>query len=62
LKDGRTVSKRRDSYKGMPAEPLTSEDLKRKFMLLTGGVNDAASAARFARLEQMVTAKTFSVA
>jgi hypothetical protein len=46
----------------MPAEPLTSEDLKRKFMLLTGGVNDAASAARFARLEQMVSAKTFSVA
>ena len=61
LKDGRTVSKRRDSYKGMPAEPLTSEDLKRKFMLLTGGVNDALSAARFARLEQMVSAKNFSV-
>ena len=62
LKDGRKVSKRRDSYKGMPAEPLTTEDLKRKFMLLTGGAGDAASAARFERLEKMVAAKTFSVA
>ena len=61
LKDGRKVSKRRDSYKGMPAEPLTTEDLKRKFMLLTGGANDAASAARFERLEKMALAKTFSV-
>ena len=62
LKDGRKVSKRRDSYKGMPAEPLTTEDLKRKFMLLTGGASDAASAARFERLEKMASAKTFSVA
>ena len=62
LKDGRKVSKRRDSYKGMPAEPLTTEDLKRKFMLLTGGAGDAVSAARFERLEKMVAAKTFSVA
>lgn len=62
LKDGRKVSKRRDTYKGMPAEPLTSEDLKHKFMLLTGGAGDAASAARFGRLEKMASAKTFSVA
>ena len=46
----------------MPAEPLTTEDLKRKFMLLTGGASDAASAARFERLEKMASAKTFSVA
>jgi hypothetical protein len=46
----------------MPADPLTRDDLKRKFMLLTGGANDAASAARFERLEKMTEAKTFSIA
>jgi hypothetical protein len=29
--------------------------------LLTGGAGDAASAARFGRLEKMAEAKTFSV-
>ncbi len=62
LKDGRKVGKRRDVYKGMPADPLSREELKRKFMLLTGGADDAGSAARFERLEKMADAKTFSVA
>jgi 2-methylcitrate dehydratase PrpD len=62
LKDGRKVSKRCDVYKGMPADPLSREELKRKFMLLTGGADDAGAAARFERLEKMVEAKIFSVA
>ena len=62
LKDGRKVSKRADIYKGMPADPLSREELKRKFMLLTGGANDDAAAARFERLEKMADAKKFSVA
>lgn len=62
LKDGREVTRRCDVYKGMPADPLTRDDLKRKFMLLTGGADDAASAARFERLESMADAKIFSIA
>ena len=62
LKDGRKLSKSRDVYKGMPADPLNRDELKRKFMLLTGGANDAASAARFERLEKMTEAKKFSIA
>ncbi len=62
LKDGRKLSKRLDVYKGMPADPLSRDELKRKFMLLTGGANDAASAARFERLEKMSEQKSFSVA
>jgi len=62
LKDGRKVSKRADIYRGMPADPLNRDELKRKFMLLTGGADDAAAAARFERLEKMADAKTFSVA
>jgi 2-methylcitrate dehydratase PrpD len=62
LKDGRKVSKRGDVYKGMPADPLSRDELKRKFMLLTGGANDAASAARFERLEKIAEAGNFSIA
>lgn len=62
LKDGRTLVKRGDVYRGMPADPLSRDELKRKFMLLTGGAGDAAAAARFERLEQMATAPRFTVA
>ena len=62
LKDGRKLTKRGDVYRGMPADPLSRDELKRKFMLLTGGAGDAASAARFERLEQMAAAPRFSVA
>jgi len=62
LKDGRKLVRRCDVYKGMPADPLNREELKRKFMLLTGGGSDAASAARFERLEKMADAGTFSIA
>jgi 2-methylcitrate dehydratase PrpD len=62
LKDGRKLVRKLDVYKGMPADPLSRDELKRKFMLLTGGAGDAASATRFERLEKMADAAAFSVA
>ncbi len=62
LKDGRELAQCCDVYKGMPANPLSRDELRRKFLLLTGGVNDAESARRFERLESVEKQARFSLA
>jgi 2-methylcitrate dehydratase PrpD len=54
LKDGRVLARDGNTYKGMPADPLTREDLKRKFMLLCADMEAGAAEdifARWAKLE-----------
>jgi 2-methylcitrate dehydratase PrpD len=46
LKDGRELSRDGNTYKGMPADPLSRADLRRKFMLLCADV-DAKAADNF---------------
>ncbi len=61
LKDGREFARECDKFKGTPAEPLTREDLRRKFMLLTTEMG-AKAAPLFERLEKIESQPVFSVA
>ena len=49
LKDGREFLRDSDSFKGMPDDPLSGADLRRKFMLLTADMGDAAAGLRHPR-------------
>ena len=54
LKDGRTLTRDGNTYKGMPADPLTRDELRRKFMLLCADTDAAAAKdifERWAKLE-----------
>jgi 2-methylcitrate dehydratase PrpD len=61
LKDGREVACARETFRGMPSDPLDAADVKRKFTLLTGGMGEAASAKLYERLENMESMKAFSL-
>jgi 2-methylcitrate dehydratase PrpD len=62
LKDGREFARNGDWFKGMPDHPLTRAELRRKFMLLSAGGDDAAAQRRFERLERLETQPKFSPA
>ena len=62
LKDGREFARDGDWFKGMPDHPLTRPELRRKFMLLSAGTDDAAAARRFERLEHLESQPSFSPA
>jgi 2-methylcitrate dehydratase PrpD len=53
LKDAREYSRDRDTYKGMPADPLTRAELKQKFMLLTAVLPGGRQANLFDRFENL---------
>jgi len=53
LKDGREFERDRNSYKGMPDDPLSAAELRRKFMLLAAGGENAAAARMFERLQNL---------
>jgi 2-methylcitrate dehydratase PrpD len=40
LKDGRKLEKRADSFKGMPTDPVSRDDMQSKFMRLTSDMGD----------------------
>jgi 2-methylcitrate dehydratase PrpD len=61
LKNGREFVRECDSFKGMPENPLNREELRRKFMMLTAGMGDAAAAGLFGRLEALETQARFSL-
>jgi 2-methylcitrate dehydratase PrpD len=61
LRDGREVARDGDTFKGMPADPLSRAELRRKFTLLTADSGAAAAASLFDRLERMETQKCFSL-
>ena len=53
LKDGRELSCDGNTYKGMPADPLTRADLKRKFMLLCADMDANAANDLFDRWSKL---------
>ena len=61
LKDGREVARDGETFKGMPSDPLSRAELRRKFMLLTADSGEAPAAALFGRLEHMETQTHFSL-
>jgi 2-methylcitrate dehydratase PrpD len=62
LKDKRQVSGEYTSFKGMPADPLTGADLKRKFLLLTADLGKERSAALYDKLSWLESLDKFSLA
>ncbi|MGZ8228699.1 MAG: MmgE/PrpD family protein [Burkholderiales bacterium] len=62
LKDGREVARDAETFKGMPSDPLSPSELKRKFMLLTADMGEAQRTALFERLERMENLKRFTLA
>ena len=53
---------RRGGFSWSEIDVDSDDELRRKFLLLTGGLNDAASAQRFERLEAAEKQPRFSVA
>ena len=53
LKDGSQFSQNTESSKGQPAQPLSSVELRRKFMLLTAAMGEAAAERLYERLEHL---------
>ncbi len=62
LKDGREFTRIGETFKGMPGDPLSSEDMRRKFMLLTAGRDPASAERLLSRLENLEKQATFSLA
>jgi 2-methylcitrate dehydratase PrpD len=63
LRYGRELSLDRNSYQGMPQEPLTADELRRKFTLLTAEAADERAIARtFERLQNLEREAKFSAA
>jgi 2-methylcitrate dehydratase PrpD len=61
LRDGRTVEREEHTFKGMPADPLDREALKRKFTRLTAELGEARSNALFDRLANMESLPAFTL-
>jgi 2-methylcitrate dehydratase PrpD len=53
LKDGRTLTRRVDSFKGTPEQPLDRAEMREKFLLLTRHCDGAAMARLFDRLQNL---------
>ena len=53
LNDGRTLSRRVDSFKGTPEQPLDRAEMRDKFLLLTKACDGAAMARLFDRLQNL---------
>lgn len=62
LKDGREFTRDGESFKSMPDQPLSRAELRRKFMLLTADMGEAAAARLWDRLERIETDPKFSFA
>jgi 2-methylcitrate dehydratase PrpD len=53
LKDGRTLSRRVNSFKGTPEQPLDRDEMRDKFLLLTRHCDRNAMARLFERLQNL---------
>ena len=61
LQDRREFSKEGATYKGMPGDPFTIDDLRRKFMLLTSNYKIATAEKIFAALRILEAQAVFSM-
>ena len=63
LKDGREFAHDGNTFKGMLADPLTREDLRKKFMTLTASIlGEARAKQQFEHLDQLETQPHFHLA
>ena len=62
LKSGSELSRLRDTYKGMPADPLTRAELKQKFLLLTAALPGTDPTQLFERFEKLETQQRVALA
>jgi 2-methylcitrate dehydratase PrpD len=53
LKDGRALSRRVESFKGTPEQPLDRAEMREKFLLLTKACDGTAMARLFERLQNL---------
>ena len=53
LKDGRTLTRHVESFKGTPEEPLDRAEMREKFLLLTKACDQKAMARLFDRLQNL---------
>lgn len=53
LKDGRSLTRRVESFKGTPEQPLDRAEMRDKFLLLTKACDGAAMARLFERLQNL---------
>ncbi|MBI2295621.1 MAG: MmgE/PrpD family protein [Betaproteobacteria bacterium] len=60
LKDGREVSVEAQDFKGMPAKPLTREELREKFLKLVAHRDRAKAERLFAQLAEVEKVEDFS--
>jgi len=58
LKDGRELSRKVSTYKGMPERPLDRAELKEKFLLLTRHLDRGKMGAMFDRLQRLEDEKS----
>ncbi|AMN41001.1 MmgE/PrpD family protein [Rhodoplanes sp. Z2-YC6860] len=58
LKDGRVLTRRVDSFKGTPEQPLSVEEMREKFLLLTRHCDGKAMARLFERLQNLENEKS----
>ena len=57
LKDGRALTRRVDSFKGTPEQPLDRSEMREKFLLLTRHCDGKAMARLFERLQNIENEK-----
>jgi 2-methylcitrate dehydratase PrpD len=62
MADGRVLTAARDTYRGMPAEPLDAAQLRSKFMRLTTELGAQRAASLFERLHQLENQASLSFA
>ena len=53
LKDGRALTRRVESFKGTPEQPLDRAEMREKFLLLTKSCDRMAMARLFERLQNI---------
>jgi 2-methylcitrate dehydratase PrpD len=58
LKDGRVLTRRVDSFKGTPEQPLSVDEMREKFLLLTRHCDGKAMARLFERLQNLENEKS----
>ena len=58
LKDGRSFSERTTTFMGTPDQPMTQEQLREKFLMLTREFGEANMAAMFDRLQTLQDQKS----
>ncbi len=60
LKDGRELEKRADSFKGMPSDPVSRDDMQSKFMRLTSEMGDEWQCRVWAGLADLENVKNMN--